>query len=305
MSDISFAIGADKALTSKVTVSLQYELMVGTLLRTGTSDYLTQADLERLRYDNGTTSLQSIRPSVTLDFRDNAAHPHSGWFASGSAELAHSIGASGQTYLGFFPGSDIYSNLVKAQGTVTGYLPVSRATTLALSIRGGRIFPLDPASRTIAPKRFFLGGASTMRGYPEEQMVAQDLRAGLAEQANHCSSSIAAEHTSGQAGCTGPGATLASGKQVISEGGAAFLLLKGELRLGISKSVELGFFADLGNLWALPANFRLLDLRPNAGAGVRFVTPVGPAALDLGFNLAPDINLNERLWALHFTIGLF
>jgi hypothetical protein len=35
------------------------------------------------------------------------------------------------------------------------------------------------------------------------------------------------------------------------------------------------------------------------------VTPVGPAALDLGFNLAPDLAINERLWALHFTIGLF
>jgi len=81
--------------------------------------------------------------------------------------------------------------------------------------------------------------------------------------------------------------------------------LKGELRLGLSKSVELGFFADLGNLWAIPANFRLLDLRPNAGSGIRFVTPVGPAALDVGFNLLPDPKINERLWAIHFTIGLF
>jgi outer membrane protein assembly factor BamA len=279
--------------------------MVGNLLRTGATDYLTQADLERLRFDQGTTSLQSIRPTVTFDFRDNATHPHSGWFATGSAELAHSVGASGQTYLGFFPGSDIYSNLVKVQGTLTGYLPVSRSTTLALSARGGRIYPLDPASRTIVPKRFFLGGAGTMRGFAEEEMVAQDLRAGLAEQANHCASSIASQHKAGQAGCTGPGADLAAGKQVVSDGGAAFMLLKGELRLGLSKSVELGFFADLGNLWAIPANFRLLDLRPNAGSGIRFVTPVGPAALDVGFNLRPDARINERLWAIHFTIGLF
>ena len=305
MSDISFAIGADHAFSSRITASLQYELMVGNLLRTGATDYLTQADLERLRFDQGTTSLQSIRPTVTFDFRDNATHPHAGWFATGSAELAHSIGSSGQTYLGFFPGSDIYSNLVKVQGTITGYLPMSRATTLALSARGGRIYPLDPASRTIVPKRFFLGGAGTMRGFAEEEMVAQDLRAGLAEQANHCASSIASQQKSGQAGCTGPGADLAAGRQVVSDGGAAFMLLKAELRLGLSKSVELGFFADLGNLWAIPANFRLLDLRPNAGSGIRFVTPVGPAALDVGFNLLPDPKINERLWAIHFTIGLF
>jgi outer membrane protein insertion porin family len=185
------------------------------------------------------------------------------------------------------------------QGTATAYLPVTRSTTLALSARGGRVYPLDPSSRTIVPKRFFLGGANTMRGYAEEEMVAQDLRSGLAEQAHHCASSITGT------GCTGPGADLTAGKRVASQGGEAYLLFKGELRIGLSGSVELGFFFDVGNLWSNPANFRLLDLRPNAGSGIRFVTPVGPAALDFGFNLLPDDQLNERLWAVHFTIGLF
>lgn len=299
MSDISTAIGVDHAFSARITASLQYELMVGTLLRTGVAASLTRADLERLRFDEGTTSLQAVRASGTLDHRDNAAHPHSGWFANGSAEWAHSVGGSGEKYLGFFPGSDIYSNLVKLQGTLSGYLPVSRSITLALSARGGRVYPLDGASRTIVPRRFFLGGATTMRGFAEEEMVAQDLREGLADQSRHCASSIS------QAGCTGSGQVLAGGKMVASEGGEAFMLFKGELRIGLSKSVELGLFSDLGNLWANPANFRLLDLRPNAGAGIRFVTPVGPAALDVGFNLRPDLRINERLWALHFTIGLF
>jgi outer membrane protein assembly complex protein YaeT len=299
MSDISFVAGADYLLTRRVTVSLQYELMTGELLRTGLTDYLTQADLERLRFDQGITTLQSIRPTATLDFRDNPTHPHSGWFVTGSAEWAHSIGNSGDKYLGFFPGSDIYSNLVKVQGTASAYLPMSRSTTLALSVRGGRVYPLDDRSRTIVPKRFFLGGATTMRGFAEEEMVAQDLRNGLAAQSHHCASSIT------RTGCTGVGADLANGAIVASEGGEAFLLFKGELRIGLSRSVELGFFVDVGNLWANPADFRMIDLRPNAGSGIRFVTPVGPAALDLGFNLLPDLRINERIWALHFTIGLF
>jgi outer membrane protein assembly complex protein YaeT len=305
MADISTVVGADHPVTSRITASLQYELMVGSLRRTGLTSYLTQADLERLRFDEGTTSLQSIRPSATFDFRDNATHPHSGWFATGSAEWAHSVGAKGERYLSFFPGSDIYSNMVKLQGTVSAYLPVSRSSTLALSTRGGRIFPIESASRTIIPKRFFLGGATTVRGFAEEEMVAQDLRGGLADQANHCASSIAAGNQAGQAGCTGVGHDLAGGKLAISEGGEAYMLVKGELRIGLSKSVELGLFIDLGNLWANPANYRLLDLRPSAGSGLRFVTPVGPAALDVGFNLAPDERINERRWALHFTIGLF
>ena len=38
---------------------------------------------------------------------------------------------------------------------------------------------------------------------------------------------------------------------------------------------------------------------------LRFVTPIGPAAIDLGFNVDADGDVNERRFAPHFTIGLF
>ena len=62
---------------------------------------------------------------------------------------------------------------------------------------------------------------------------------------------------------------------------------------------------DLGNLWLDPTQLPALDLRANVGFGLRFVTPIGPAALDLGFNVEPDDRINERILAPHFTIGLF
>ena len=188
---------------------------------------------------------------------------------------------------------------MKLQAAVSGYLPVGRSTVLALSARGGRVVPLDGRSRTIIPKRFFMGGAGTIRGFAEEEMVPEDLRAGLAEEARHCATSLS------QAGCTARGADLAAGRTAASDGGEAYLLLKGELRQSLGGSLELGLFVDLGNLWLDPKRYRLVDLRPSAGLGLRFITPVGPAALDLGFNLSPDGRLNERTLAPHFTIGLF
>jgi outer membrane translocation and assembly module TamA len=161
------------------------------------------------------------------------------------------------------------------------------------------VVPLDDRSRTIIPKRFFLGGAGSIRGFAEEEMVPQDLRAGLAEEGRHCASSVSG------AGCTTRGAELAAGHTVASEGGQAFLLLKGELRQALTGSLELGLFLDLGNLWLDPRKYRLVDLRPSVGFGLRFITPVGPAALDVGFNLEPDGRINERTFAPHFTIGLF
>jgi len=295
----SAILGADLALTGHVTVSLQYEFEVDDIAKTGAGGVLTQADLERLRLDQGITTLQSLRPSATIDYRDNATHPHRGWFATGSTEVAHSVGSPGEKLLFFIPGSEVFTSMVKLQGTLSGYLPLGRTTVLALSVRGGRVVSLDPKSRTIIPKRFFLGGADTLRGFAEDEMIPQDLRGELAEEARHCASSLSGT------GCTPRGADLAAGQTAASEGGLSYVLLKGELRVALAGSLELGLFVDAGNLWLNPANFRLVDVRPSAGVGLRFVTPVGPAALDLGFNLVPDAHINERLLAPHFTIGLF
>jgi outer membrane protein assembly factor BamA len=149
------------------------------------------------------------------------------------------------------------------------------------------------------PKRFFLGGASTIRGFAEEEMIPEDLRLALDEEARHCASSLSG------AGCTASGRALAGGGAPASAGGELFLLMKGEVRVALRGAVELGLFVDAGNLWLDPRTYRLLDLRPSVGLGLRFVTPVGPAALDLGFNLRPDRLINERTFAPHFTIGLF
>jgi outer membrane protein assembly complex protein YaeT len=292
--------GLDVGVTSRVTFSLQYELEVDVIERTGAVGHLTQVDLERLRFDEGTTTLQAVRPSFALDFRDNSVHPRSGFFATGAAEWERSLGGLGQrVLLGMLPGSGIHTNLLKVSGLVSVYIPIPGQAVLALSARAGQVFPLDARSRTIIPKRFFLGGASSLRGFGEEQLIQQDVRPQLAEEARLCATSPTA------AGCTDRGRRVANGGLPISEGGEAFLLGKAELRLPVSGRFELGIFFDAGNLWLDPARVNPRVVRPCAGVGARFVTPIGPAALDVGFNLNRDERLNESMWAPHFTIGLF
>lgn len=89
-----------------------------------------------------------------------------------------------------------------------------------------------------------------------------------------------------------------------SQGGELFALLKVELRFPAFSVFDLGIFAEAGNLWlAVPRNFG--PFRYVAGAGVRYVTPIGPLALDLGVNLAPDTQINEPFFVVHFNIGVF
>ncbi|HYG68898.1 MAG TPA: BamA/TamA family outer membrane protein, partial [Anaeromyxobacteraceae bacterium] len=188
---LSGVTGVDFSLSERISASLQYEAEIDDIRKIDSSAFLTQADLERLRFDEGVTTLHSIRPSFALDFRDNAAHPHRGWFAAGSVEYARSIGEKGSTLLfGLLDGSEVYTNLAKVQGTLSGYLPVARGTVVAMSLRGGQIFSLDSRSRTIIPKRFFLGGASSMRGYGEDEMLQEDVRPVLAAEAGHCATSL-------------------------------------------------------------------------------------------------------------------
>jgi outer membrane translocation and assembly module TamA len=91
---------------------------------------------------------------------------------------------------------------------------------------------------------------------------------------------------------------------VPSQGGELFALLKTELRFPVFGSVDLGVFFETGNLW-LAVPDRPWPFRAIAGTGVRYGTPVGPLALDVGFNLAPDRVINEPSFVVHFNIGVF
>ena len=82
-------------------------------------------------------------------------------------------------------------------------------------------------------------------------------------------------------------------------------LARGELRFPIHGDLMGGLFVDAGNLWLDTAAFDPTRLRPATGFGLRYATPVGPVALDLGVNLDRDELLNEDPVALHFSIGLF
>ena len=66
-------------------------------------------------------------------------------------------------------------------------------------------------------------------------------------------------------------------------------------------------FLDYGNVW--PGIFEFGKLRYAVGPGLRYLTPIGPARFDFGWQLAPIDNLRvngdpeQRHWRVHFSIG--
>ncbi len=258
---------------------------------------LGRTDLERLRFGHGNFSLWSVRPSFTMDFRDDFARPSRGLLVTGSTELTRDLGAEE-----FLPGGGRQQfpiNTLKLAGNITGYIPLYPRVVLALSARGGRIIHLEEESRSIAPRRFYLGGAGSMRGFREDGVIAEDRRAELRGDIGECVGLLLQE------GCSREAQHLLGGGDLPGEGGELYTLGKAELRFPVFGSFDMGLFFEAGNLWLDPVGFDALQLRYVAGAGIRYGTPIGPIALDLGVNLDPDPLVNEQRANVHFSIGLF
>jgi outer membrane protein assembly factor BamA len=278
--------------SSWLSFGLQGELEHDRVARNGDriGELLSREDQERLRFPVGEFTLITARPAVTLDFRDDPVNPHRGLLLTGSAELTRDLYTE--------PAIDIFS--LKVAGALSVYLPIAPRVTLALSARGGRIYRLLEGSTTIGPKRFFLGGTLSMRGFREDGVLPQDLRQQFHDQLDACARLI------NDLGCTASAKTLMAGRELFSDGGELFTLGKAELRFPGFGSFDFGVFGEAGNLWSQAQNHDLTQLRYVVGAGVRYNTPIGPLALDAGINLFPDELLNERYFNnVNFSIGLF
>ena len=206
-------------------------------------------------------------PLLIWDKRDSPINPTRGVFISG--RYTYAIGAAGK------PGAVNWEPLAfsKYEGSITGYVPLWRLV-LALQARAGTIgvvrsqVPIDEA--------FFMGGRDTLRGFVESTLIPQD---------DHTSHSV-------------------DGQPPLSRGGNTFMVLKTELRVPVADNVYLSGFIDVGNLWVVLTRQNFV-MRIGTGVGVRYNTPVGALAIDLGFNPAPRAAVSEAAYQLHFSIGAF
>jgi outer membrane protein insertion porin family len=152
------------------------------------------------------------------------------------------------------------------------YLPFSDAVVLASRLQIGNIRPFGNAQTNVPfSKRFFLGGATSIRGWGRYEV-----------------------------------SPLAEGLPV---GGDSMLGFSEEIRAMLRGNLGGVIFFDAGNVWADSFGFRLGDLRYAVGPGLRYQTPVGPIRFDIGYQLnpVPELIVNgspqKRRFRLHFSIG--
>jgi outer membrane protein insertion porin family len=291
--------GMDWAAASWLSVSLQYELEHNRLRsRGGVLRVPSRADEERLRFPYGVFTLHSLRPSFTLDFRDNPANPRKGLLVSASSEFTRDLSVAPADALGN-AAPDFPINEVKLSGSLSVYAPLGRRASVALSARAGTIVQLSEGAQSIGSKLFYLGGSSSLRGFREDGVLPDDLREDVRQQLLDCRAII------DPSSCSTALEAVLGGQAPVSQGGEVFTLGKAEVRLPVFSSLDLGVFFEAGNLWVDRTKFNVSDLRPTAGMGLRYITPVGPLAFDVGFNLDRDEDFNEPASQFHFSIGVF
>lgn len=245
------------------------------------------------RTDAGTLGQLTMRLLSSMDLRDDPFRPHAGFFSSFATDVAFGAGVLRDSGQG---AGDVESNFIRLSGTASGYVPLGPEATLALTVRGGNIFPLTtltPGTPNYVPlfKRFYLGGTSSLRGFNADVLLPSDDENWPATQRD-----------------PNPDIDPAS---ISSLGGNFFVNARAELRLGVVGDLELGTFVDVGQLANDVVNVQLAGFAIGAGLGMRYNTPVGPFAVDFGWKVIdgqrrlPPLLPDRAVPNLHLSIGYF
>ena len=222
---------------------------------------------------------------ATFDLRDHPFNPKRGIFISASGDYVHSLANDTKEDTG----QEVISRLIRANATVSGYIPFGDSgVVLALSLSAGYIFHLHRNSTTWADRFFYVGGVETLRGFPEESLVPEDIyqtwKTTLKESSDDTNALLR------------------------SAGGEMMLISRIEIRYPLGSGFLGALFGEAGNVWRDTNNMDILDinpfiihLRPVAGGGIRYLTPLGPIAFDLGINL--NRRPHEERLAWFFSLG--
>jgi outer membrane protein assembly factor BamA len=212
----------------------------------------------------------SIKVNLDVDRRDDFFYPSRGWQTGLAVEVAD--GRLGGTV-----------DFLRCTGAAKFFQPLGAGVVLGLRLDTGFVVPTRGNQDIPVSERFFTGGENSVRSFKEQQL--------------------------GPRGATGD-----------PLGGLASTVAGVEVRRRIVGNLAGSLFADYGNIApnrsrggdpaALNAGTLadamwkdyLEDFRAGLGFGLQYLTPVGPARLDLAWNPAP--RTGEAAFAWHFSLGM-
>lgn len=245
---------------------------------------LAGGDIERELQD---VEISSLTPSILIDRRDDPINPTRGWSTAFLIEWAEPLLAADEAFLKLF-----------LQGTYQ--LDLHRGGVLAASLRLGAIEsrpdaglpdPTLPTAFETAEipisERFFAGGRTTHRAYERDFL-------GLRGR------TLCGPEPAPEAPPTCP-AVAATDDDLLPVGGDGLALLNLDYRFPIAGPVGGILFLDSGNVWTRWQDVDPGDAKTGAGVGVRYLSPVGPLRLEVGWKL--DREPGEDPYVVFLSFG--
>ena len=258
----------------------------------------------QLLVPDGETYAVAQRLLATWDRRDNAFNATRGTYLVTGIEHvdAYPTASNLATSRALGKAAPPSSHFFKLTQTFAGYIPLPKGIRFAALTRIGINIQLDTASQTYPDRLFFMGGVDTMRGWTLNSFIPQD-NADRIYATKNLPDRIPDPNNAN--------ATIANPNKFTSttqpiNGGNLMVNERVEIRIPIKGPLETVLFADIGNLWIDPKytfDRGVFPLRVAVGSGLRVQTPVGPLAVDYGFNVTRQPY--EDIGAINFAIGLF
>ena len=241
--------------------------------RVGLEYRLEQAEIDgvsatapaQIRTEQGTFVTSSITPRFRRDTRNHPFNPTAGSLQDLSIEIA---GIGGK------------SRFLKAEARGRWYFPFwkdSPLGTFALSLGGNIGYGLGFGNTRELPlfERYFPGGINSIRGY---DILSLGPRVIVAD---------------GQ-GIQGPSDAIGGSQQLISNNEIIIPLVE---NVGLRGVV----FFDAGNAFSAAQGFDFDEMRYSTGAGIRWMSPIGPLRIEYGVPLNARENDEEQ--RIMFSFG--
>ena len=177
----------------------------------------------------------------------------------------------------------------RALGEATAYVQTRPGQVLAARVQGGwvgaGVFLFSGADIVHPQKRFFSGGANSVRGFAQNQLGPRVLTVdpasllfSISDKPAVCTPAQIMDVTcdanalrSGEFGTPRP-----TGGSMVLEGGI-------EYRITMGRTLETAVFTDFGRIWPERGSGAASRFEITPGVGVRYLSLVGPIRVDVGY----------------------
>jgi outer membrane protein insertion porin family len=158
------------------------------------------------------------------------------------------------------------NSYTKLEGSTSWYFPVSKNTTFHPKFSAGYLAGNSTGHLPVFEK-FYLGGLSSIRSFDNGQISPID--------------PVSGDRVGGN-------------KMWYANLEYIFPLAKTQGLMGV-------IFYDIGNVYAIDESWQQRDYKHSTGAGIRWMSPIGPLRLEWGYNLDPVGDEDIKNW--EFSIG--